>query len=179
MVRIVVDENRQFQRAINKASKKLDDLRIPLGLISREWFKSNKAIFTLGGFGKYEAYSPSYMKWKLKNVGNISVMKVTGKLERSITDPSDRYSVNEITNKKELTLGTKVVSKRGAPYAIYLQNGTKFMPARPPVLFGHEQVAPSKLNKRVSNWAKILETYMLQKSGEFGTVQGLLDSIER
>ena len=107
----------------------------------------------------------------MKQFGKIQVLKVSGQLERSLTNPSDKFSVNQITNKKTLTVGTKVLSKNGAPYAIYLQNGTKFMKARPPVLFGTEQVAPTRLNKRVSNWGLILRTYVLQKSKTFGTIK--------
>ena len=172
MVAIVIDENKQFSKALKKASRDLDDLTLPMSLIAREWFKSNKAIFTLQGYGKYEPYkNRSYEDWKIKTFGKISIMKSSGALEKSITDPSDRFSVNQITNKKTLTVGSKVLSKGGAPYGIYLQNGTKFMSARPTVLFGTEQVAPAVLNKRVDNWARILEQYVLQKSKSFGTIK--------
>lgn len=168
---ITVDQDGGFNRALKKVTKSLDDLRLPLSLIAREWFKSNVAIFSLAGYGKYEEYSPSYEDWKIKKFGKVSVLKVSGRLEKSITDPADKYAVNEITNKKILTLGTKVVSSKGAPYAVYLQNGTKFMSARPSVLFGNEQVAPSSLNKRLENWAKILSVYNLQKSKPIGKVR--------
>ena len=171
MVTLTVDKNKEFERALKEASRKLDDLRIPLSIIAKEWFKSNKAIFALGGYGKYAKYSKGYEKWKMKQFGSIQVLKVSGALEKSLTNPTDKFSVNTITNKKTLTVGTKVLSKGGAPYAIYLQNGTKFMKARPPVLFGTEQVAPTKLNVRVSNWGLILRTYVLQKSKSFGTIK--------
>ena len=91
----------------------------------------------------------------------------TGKLGKSMTDPSSSDSVATIVNKKTLLLGTKVKSKRGAPYAFFLHFGTKKMKARPLVLFGSEQVAPRAINKRVENWAKMLGKYIRDVSGGF------------
>ena len=171
MVTLTVDPNKEFEKALKDASRKMDDLRIPMSLIAKEWFKSNRAIFSTAGYGKYEKYKSNYAKWKMKQFGRIQVLKVSGQLEKSLTNPRNEFSVNQIINKKTLIVGTKVLSKKGAPYAIYLQNGTKFMKARPPVLFGTEQIAPTKLNKRVSNWGLILRAYVLQKSKTFGTIK--------
>ena len=171
MVTITVDPQKRFHNAITKATKELDDLRVPLSLISRSWFKGNKAIFSLAGEGKYEKLSGKYRKWKIAKLGGIKILRRSGSLEKSLTSPSDAYSVNNIANNKVLTVGTKVLSPSGRPYAIYLQNGTKFMPARPPVLIGPEQVAPASMRKQMDNWARILEQYVLQKSKQFGDVK--------
>lgn len=155
---------------MTKVAKEVEDLRVPLAIISKQWFKSNNAIFSLSGYGKYAKFSSQYESQKVKKYGGIKVLRASGKLQKSLTSPSDRFAVNQILNKKILIVGTKVVSKNGAPYAIYLQNGTKSMPARPPVLFGNEQVAPSSTNNRIKIWEQTLLDYALKKSVSMGKI---------
>lgn len=167
-----VDSEKRLDKAIKKAIKEVEDLTLPFSLISKSWFKGNRSIFDMGrkGPGKYEDYDggaeSAYATRKKKTYGFVYPMLVaSGKLKESMINPNSSDSINSVINKKTLELGTSVTSAAGAPYPSYLHYGTKFMPARPVVLFGSEQVAPSELNKRVSIWVKIIEDYVLQVSG--------------
>ena len=160
MDKITVDPNRELRRSLLEAAQKVGDLTIPLNLISREWFKSNRAIFSLKGPGKYVDLTALYKERKRKSEGFIyPILKRSGRLEKSITDPTDPEAVSYIINKISLALGTTT------PYAVYHHEGAGNNPVRPVVLFGNEQVAPQALNKRVEIWRRILMDYAKQVSG--------------
>lgn len=147
---------------MESAVAQVSNLTVPLTLIAKQWFQSNKAIFTLQGPGKYDDldfYNPKgkYKKQKLSKWGFVyPILKASGMLEKSLTDPSDPESFNMIINNNQLIVGTTV------KYAQYLQEGTSFMPPRPVVLYGAEQVAPDSLNQRRDIWIRILQDYVGQ-----------------
>ena len=163
VVKFEVDVDKEFKRALESAAKAVGDLTIPLTLITQSWFKSNRAIFDLKGPGKYEDLNKDYKPRKRAAVGFVyPILKRTGALERSITDPKDSDAISEIINGKTAILGSKI------PYGPYHQLGTKKMPARPFVLIGAEQTAPPELNKRRDAWVALIEKFVLDKSSQFG-----------
>ncbi len=165
VTKYVVDSDKKFSQAIKDALEQVDDLTIPFTLIAKSWFKSNKAIFALKGPGKYQDLSPKYKKQKQKSVGFVyPILRRSGVLEESVTNPASPNSINLILNKNTLVLGTKV------PYGAYHQFGTSKLPARPFVLIGAEQVSPPELNRRVDAWIEIVKDYVLQASRSAGTL---------
>lgn len=163
VIKIEVDPGDEFTKAVKKTIKEVEDLTIPFTLISKSWFQSNKAIFRLKGKGKYEDLSSGYKKLKQKQAGFIyPILKLSGKLEKSITDPTATGAISLILNKQTLVLGTAV------SYAQFHQKGTRYMPARPPVLVGAEQTAPTELNKRQEIWIETLANYVLERSKQVG-----------
>jgi len=163
--RVDVDPKGELRKTFQEIGNKVSDLTIPMGLITQSWFKTNRAIFSLKSAGKYVDLTEKYKKFKIRHLGSAyPILKLSGQLEASITEPTDGYAVHYMINKLSLALGTRVVSKDGAPYGYFLHHGTKKMPARPVVLFGAEQVAPSGLNKRVEAWRKILLDYVVKVS---------------
>lgn len=151
---IEVDPRDELQKAIKKASKEVGDLTIPLRLIAQYWFKSNEAIFSLKGPGKWPDLSPRYKAYKASILGSpYPIMLFTGRLMASITAPPNGESINKIINKRSLVLGT------GTPYASYLANK-----GRNPVLYGAEQTAPKELNNRIEAWQNILLKYVADKT---------------
>ena len=172
MAKYEIENNKKFQAALNAGAKKVNDLRIPLTIISKQWFKSNLALFKLKGPGKFEDLTEAYKIQKKKppprGAGFIYpiLLGKTEKLKRSITDPKDSNSVNQIINKKSLFLGTQVTSKKGHPYAKSLHFGTDKMAARPFVLIGAEQTGPAEFNLRVEAWIFTLNKYIEDKMDE-------------
>lgn len=163
MVNYQVDPDKKFQAAITAALKEVSDLTIPYTLITKSWFKGNRAIFALKGPGKYVDLTPGYKKQKKKAVGFVyPILRRSGALERSITEPGDPASISLIINKTTLILGTKV------PYGKYHQFGTKRLPKRPFILVGAEQVSPPDLNRRREAWLQIISDYVMQASRKFG-----------
>lgn len=168
-ISIVVDPDKKFQALIERAGKVTGDLTIPFTLITKDWFKSNKAIFSLKGKGKYADLSPAYKKQKMRAVKFIyPILKRSGLLATSLTEAGSTGSVSEIfttPSGQGLLLGTRVTNKEGAPYPIYLQRGTLNedksvkMPARPFVFIGAEQT-DDKLNRRREAWVKIFEKHI-------------------
>lgn len=161
---VVVDPGKKFQKAIDDALEKTGDLTIPFTEIAKEWFQGNKAIFSLKGHGKWDDLSDKYKKRKKSELNFVYPMfrAKSGKLEESLVNPKGDGSVNQIINKTTLILGTSVKSRSGKPYPIYLQAGTKHMPARPFVLIGAEQTGPPEFNKRVPAFIAQIENYLEQ-----------------
>ena len=181
-----VDPGKEFAKAVKAAIKDVEDLTIPLTLITKSWFQSNKFIFQVkGSSGKYADLSgdseKGYKEWKNRNAGFVyPVLKLSGTLEKALTNPGGD-SIALVVNKKTLVLGTKDLLTSGAlknasglksrKYRVsWHQFGTKKMPARPPVLIGTEQTAPEPLNKRAQLWIQTLENYVLQRAMQLGTV---------
>jgi phage gpG-like protein len=197
---IVVDPGDRFKKALIKAGKKTDDLTEPLKLIAQSWYKVNKAIFILKTKGPFKELStnpfraywltkrekstwkkrpPSdnyfpggYRQYKEMKYGFVyPILKASGDLEKSLTNPTDSNTIASILNKKVLLLGTKVTSRKGAPYPTYLQTGTRKMPARPFMVIGTEQGAWAKsshIQRRLKFWIETLNTYVkrsLDKKG--------------
>ena len=66
-----VDNDRRFRDAIKAAAEQIGDLTIPLTLISQDFYKSERAIFSLNGPGQYPPISPRYAKAKLRRYGFV------------------------------------------------------------------------------------------------------------
>ena len=161
-----VDPDKAFQKAIKDAIKDVQDLTVPFTLITKSWFKSNRAIFALKGPGKYVDLTEKYKLEKQKKVGFIyPILKRSGLLEKSITVPGDSNSISYIINKNVLVLGSKV------PYGAAHQFGTKFLPIRPFIFVGAEQTAPEEINQRRDAWIATLRDYVLQVSSKVGTTK--------
>jgi hypothetical protein len=176
VVKYQVDPDKRLAKALNKAIKEVDDLTIPLIVITKSWYQGNKAIFTLKGPGKYadykiakgKSYSP-YARAKAKATGSaypihLGFIGRKRKLRDSLTIETDANAVKQIVNKKALILGTKV------PYAVYAQLGTKHMPQRPVLFIGGEQTAPPALNNRRQAWIEAINDYVIQVSKQVGKV---------
>lgn len=151
--------DKEFQRAMREAVKKVGDLTLPLIQISRDWYKSNRALTNLKGPGKYKDLKESTKKQKRRKYGSeYPILFATGRLLGSVTLPGTVDAVSEVINKNTLILGTTV------PYARYHQYGTKTLAIRPMVLIG----ADGDKERTLFRWASIINNYVkssLEQSG--------------
>jgi phage gpG-like protein len=179
-----VDPKGSFKKALRQAGKISSDLRAPFKTITMSFYKSNKFLFKdnrkLNVFDDLSE-NPLYAFWlkdndkavienqgskffeggykdlKQKKYGFVyPILKATGALERSITDPTDPNAISSVLNKTTLLLGTKL------PYAGWLQNGTKKMPARPFLVVGTEKglwAQSTQMQRRKEAWMRTLEKY--------------------
>lgn len=118
-----VDNDKAFRNALNKAIKQVDDLRFPMGEISRDIFKTTKQNFTLKGDGRYPSLSDKYAKYKKSINPNAPILVFSGRLRDSVTGTGSDETIRNI-GKQSLVQGTKV------PYASFIQSGTRKMPER-------------------------------------------------
>lgn len=165
-----VDNDRKFRNALQRAKDEVADLTLPLGLIAKDFYKSEKAIFKLQSPGQYEDLTPRYKPRKLKKAGFLyPILRLTGRLESSVTDPDDADAIFEIVNKDTLRLGTRVRSKTGVSYPTILQR------KRPFFFIGPEapRYATSEMQGRLTRWNNILNGYVLKKMGAEVTVKDL------
>lgn len=156
----------KFQEAIARGRAAVQDLTVPLMLIAKDFYRSEKAIFQLSGPGQYPDLSPKYKKQKQKRWGRIyPILMASGALRDSVTSGSDKNSISQVVNRTSLIIGTRV------EYAAYLQEGTMHMPARPFLFIGPEsRYANSEQQGRVGRWMNILNAYVLRAMGESVTL---------
>ncbi len=153
-----IENDKAFNAKLKKLAKKSSDLTIPLTLISKDFYKSEKSIFLLKGPGQYKDLKDIYKKRKQKAVGFIyPILKRSGALERSVTSPSDKSSINQIVNKNTLIIGTKV------PYGVFHQSDAprKTLPLRKFLFIGPEAIrfGTSATKGRLERWIGILDGF--------------------
>lgn len=164
-----VENDEKLVRALDRAIKATGDLRKPLAQIGKDFRKSRKAIFALKGPGQYPDLGPDgpaktdYKKIKKRAVGFVyPILKLTGRLEGSVTDSGHPENINDIF-KSFAEFGTSV------PYAIYHQSDkprTK-IPLRKFLFVGPESVKFA--NKAISGFPEralnTLNSYVLRELG--------------
>jgi phage gpG-like protein len=164
-----IDNDRKFRNAIARASEVTDDLRVPFGLILRDFYKSEGAIFKLQGPGKYPPFQghkdadglTRYQAYKRKRFGfDYPLLVATGRLANSLLGPSNPGSISKIT-KLSLTFGTSV------PYGVYHQSDEPRhrMPLRKFLFIGPEapSFATSEQMGRAERWLNIMNDYVLKQ----------------
>lgn len=164
-----VDNDKKFQGALVRAKMVTDDLRVPLTLIAKDFYKSEKTIFMLQGPGGYPDFKKrdgrsKYAEFKLNKYGFLyPLLMATGRLAGSVTDPTHPDAINEIINKRTLIIGSKV------PYGVYHQSDLprKKLDQRKFLFIGPEsRFATSDQQGRVGRWMNILNSFILKKLGE-------------
>lgn len=165
-----VDNDKRFRRAMEAAAEVTEDLRVPFGLILRDFYRSQQAIFKLKGPGKYPPFKgpkdpktgrTRYQSAKIKKVGHDYPLLVrSGALAASLLGPSNRGSISKITN-LSLTFGTAI------DYGIYHQSDaprTK-LPLRKFLFIGPEapRFATSEQVGRLERWLNILNDHVVKQ----------------
>ena len=103
-----IENDLAFRRAIEEAIEEVDDLRFAFGEVARDFFKSNQAVFSLKGSGKYPPLSPEYEERKQRILGTKKpILVYSGRLKNSLTGSPNGDSIVRI-GRKALIMGTKV-----------------------------------------------------------------------
>lgn len=187
----VVENDARFRQALQDAREVISDFRVPYGLISRDFYRSERAIFQLKGPGLYPPFKNSnrvqfkqdgvgvkrlapkqqyditkspYQKRKLKKFGfDYPLLVASGALAAAATQPNARGSINIITP-LSLVLG---VNDSQIPYAIYHQSDAprSKLPQRKFMFIGPEapQFATSDQQGRLQRWLGYIEDYVVKQ----------------
>lgn len=162
----IVENDEDFKRALDRLSAATNDFRIPFGLISKEFYRSNKKIFQLQSAGKYPDLSEPYKRAKKRQVGFVyPILFRTGRLASSLINPSDPETVRVVT-KKNLLLGTDV------PYTVFHQSDRprSKLPQRKVVFIDGgplESSVGASTSGRRETWLNILNQYILDNIDNF------------
>lgn len=157
-----VDNDGKFKRYLKYASEVSDDLRVPFGLILRDFYRSEKAIFKLKGPGQYPDFKNERSRKAKKRIAGFEypLLVRTGKLAASLLSPDSEGSVANIT-KLSLTFGTSV------EYGIYHQSDEPraILPLRKFLFIGPEasRFANSDQQGRLERWLNYLNDFIIQK----------------
>lgn len=154
----IVDNDRRFRNALKRASEQVQDFRIPFGQISRDFYRSEQAIFKLKGPGQYPEISAKYGEIKKAKVGfKYPLLFFSGRLAASVLGPNNPGSINLIT-KLSLIFGTSV------PYAIYHQSDKPRhkIPLRKFLFIGPEasRFATSDQMGRLERWLQYINDHV-------------------
>ena len=164
-----VDNDKKFRNALKVAGEKSSDMRVPFGLISRDFYKSEQAIFKLKGPGKYpkfqgpvnpETNETRYQSEKKKAVGfDYPLLVRTGSLAASVLGPNNKGSINQIT-KLSLIIGTSI------PHGIYHQDAKDVNRLRKFLFIGPEapSFATSEQMGRLQRWQGYLQDHIANES---------------
>ena len=184
----VLENDAAFKQMLKDAREVVSDFRVPFGLISRDFYKSERAIFKLKGPGLYPPFKNSnrvqfvqdgvgvkrlapkkqyditkspYQQQKLKKFGfDYPLLVRTGKLAASMTQPNAPGSVNVIT-KLSFVVGTSL------HYGIFHQSDAprSVIPQRKFVFIGPEapQFATSEQMGRLQRWLGYIEDYAVKQ----------------
>jgi len=140
-----VDADKKLRNALLKASRSGLDLSFSMGESARIIKKESTKNFILKGFGQYPPLSEAYQKRKQRLAPGTPILtgltltgRVSGKLKKSIIDTTPD-SILRI-GKTSLEVGTKAKSVKGAPYPIFVQEGTNKMKARKFLFFSQRMV---------------------------------------
>ncbi len=164
-----VDVDNSFKQALEDAKKVSRNLKPAFQEISRDFYKSEKAIFKLQSEGQYPDLSEPYKTLKRQAVGfAYPILKRTGKLEKAVTGPNNPGAIN-IIGKQSLEIG---VQDSVVPYAKYHQSDRprSKIPLRKFLFIGPESVfnARDEFSGRPERWANILKTFVVK----FSAVKG-------
>jgi len=164
----VIDNDLEFQQALDRLSKTVSDFRIPFGQISRHFYQGNKRIFSLKSAGGYPDFKTEKSRQqkisateKLTGTGfDYPLLVRTGRLAASLFSKGDPEAVNVITE-RSLMLGTNV------PYAIYHQSDKprKVLPQRKVIFIDGGPLDDSKSKGRREAWLNIVNTHVLKVVG--------------
>lgn len=187
--------SKEYDNAVKEALKKVSDLRPVFIQIAREFYKANRAIFTLKSAGKYVdftgkkirmTWSPdrgrpsartrngdyTVYQWNKERKTGLKrgypLLKYSGRLEKSITQQGSGEAITEIT-KKSVILGSAV------PYGVFHQYGTKVLPMRqflfvdPATTIWNGNVQFSRRNEA---WVKAIDTFVARSMKSMGDVKG-------
>lgn len=162
-----IGNDAKFKAGIARAQAVTEDLRIPLTLISKDFYKSEQAIFMLKSAGQYPDFKnkengfSDYQIQKLKKWDfDYPLLKASGKLEASLTNPDAPGAVNQIINKRTLIIGTQ------QDYGIFHQSDRprKKIPLRKFLFIGPESsFANSDQQGRVGRWLNIMNDFVVKK----------------
>lgn len=169
----------QYDKAVQEALKNVKTLKPVFIQIAREFYKTNRAIFTLQSAGKYTDFKgkrgrdgmTAYQRWKNKRVGGngYPLLKLSGRLEKSITQQGGE-AITEIGD-KSVVIGTWV------PYGKFHQQpngrGKGIIPYRPFLFLdpATTAVAPDgSLSRRSEAWVRMINQYVARSMKAMGTV---------
>ena len=152
--------------AINKRfdvlAQKGADFKIPFSLISQDFYRSNKKLFTLKGAGLYQDLAPSTKAQKQREIGQVYPILVgqTRKLSKSVLGPRNPGSVNFIGS-KSLVLGSTI------EYGIFHQSDQprRTLPQRKFVFIDGgpaDRSGDSSIAGRRERWINMVDDYLFQ-----------------
>lgn len=140
-----IDADDKFKKIMAEAIASGLDLSFSMGESARIIKKESTKNFILKGSGKYPPLSKKYFERKQRLSPGTPILTglkrsgaVSAKLKNSIIGNTGDSILR--LGKRSLVLGTAAKSRKGAPYPIFVQEGTSKMAARKFLFFSQAMV---------------------------------------
>lgn len=183
IISFLPENDKAFQRGLDRLGKTVDDFRIPFNLIGNHWYRGNRKLFKLKSEGLYPPYGGFNFGERIPFKGGLStrrevaevlkseevgfifpMLKRKGALEKSLSGKNQPFALFSI-GKQELIMGTDV------PYAIYHQSDRprKKIPQRKMIFIdgGPAEVAKDAvISGRLQAWLNIMNDHITQVLNE-------------
>ena len=114
----------------------------------------SKAIFDTEGFGTWPPLSPAYAAFKLRTVGEKTILRYSDDYFLSLTQQTHGGATRLIKG-NTLTFGVNLdyfIGKSGVPYPIYHEAKNSRPPHRPVIAFLTEKRVSTRLAKAYSDY---------------------------
>lgn len=169
-----IENQAEFERALDRLGKATNDFRIPFRLIASDWYRSNRKLFTLQSAGLYQDLAPAngingnptttsdYKKQKEKKVGFVYPILVgqTRELSNSILGRNNKFSVFRL-GRQSMELGTSDPKAKfhqsDEPRSKIPQRKIIFIDGGPA-----DKSKDSSINGRRERWISIIDTHVEQ-----------------
>lgn len=179
LVSFITDNDKSFERGIQRLAKTVSDFRKPFAAISNDWYKSNKIIFGLKSKGLYHEFGgfKSQDKVMYKGIERTKqyvaedkkrcevgfvfpLLKRHGDLEASMLSKTNAKA-EYFLGRQTLIMGTNV------SYAKYHQSDRdrRTLPQRKMVFISGGPNEPSRdsaVTGRIERWLNIMNTHITQ-----------------
>lgn len=160
-----VENDAEFKAMLNRAAERVSDLRVAFREIQRDWWKANKAQFSLKGSGQYPPLSPKYAARKAVTHPGAPILVRSGRLRDSLTNRGTSDTISQI-GKLSLVTGTTV------PYGIYHQSDEPRdrLPLRKFLFIGPEGRAnpDNKTRGKLERWYGYIEAEVQRQLNQVG-----------
>jgi phage gpG-like protein len=164
MISYSIENDKKFQAALARAKAVTSDLRVPLNMIAKDFYRSQKAIWQLKGPGQYPDLAQFTKDKRIRELQPFyPILKRSGELQEAASTPGARGNVTRIYDNRVLTVGVEAAM---VPYAIFHQSDkprTK-IPQRKFMFIGPEakRFANSDQVGRLERWLNYLNYHVLQ-----------------
>lgn len=157
-LRFEVDGDVQLSRALDMVADELEDLSPAFERMAEDFYTTQWQVFAKeGGHEGLKPWAPlseRYEAWKERHYPGRPILVLTGRLRAALTTPNARGAIKQVTA-DTLILGAHVPVKGGWNLAALHQQGTRKMPARPPLRLTEPQ------KKR---WVKYMHEHVWSES---------------
>lgn len=145
------------------------DARPAFRVLAEQFRRSEELLFEAEGGGEWPPLKLATIEQKASRGLRPEILQATGALKDSLTR-REAEGATEYMTPEELVFGTALTTESGAPYPFFHQEGTRYMPSRPPLIVYAAQLVIS---------TKVIQSWMMAENRlSFGVGEWSMTSLD-